>query len=134
MTKISENKYVFESEHNMATLSYVKKELQNNSSENSNNIQHLTIELCDLIERILKNQNEMQQQLEDNGFDKNQSNNDVDNFNLDKESVKKIILKEISVGQIFYPSDIANEYSLDLRMVMTIMDELKESKQIIENM
>jgi hypothetical protein len=51
----------------------------------------------------------------------------------DKESVKKIILKEISIGQIFYPSDISDEYNLDLKMVMDVMSELKENKQIVEN-
>ena len=56
-----------------------------------------------------------------------------DNFDLDKESVKKIILKETHVGQIFYPSDIANEHGLDLETVMEVMSELKENKRIIED-
>ncbi len=59
--------------------------------------------------------------------------NNEDNFDLDKESVKKIILKEVRIGQVFYPSDIANEYNLDLETVMDVISELKESKQITEN-
>ena len=63
-----------------------------------------------------------------------QENAGENNFDLDKESVKKIILKEISVGQIFYPSDIANEHNLDLETVMDVMSELKINKQIVEKL
>ena len=56
-----------------------------------------------------------------------------DNFGLDKESVKKIILRETKAGQIFYPSDIANEFNLDLKTVMDAVYELKENKQLVES-
>ena len=68
------------------------------------------------------------------GLDETQASKDEDNFDLDKESVKKIILKEISTGQVFHPSDIANEYDLDLKMVMDVMSELKENEQITEKL
>ena len=71
--------------------------------------------------------------MESYGLVQIQENTSEDNFDLDKESVKKIILKEISIGQIFYPSDISDEYNLDLKMVMDVMSELKENKQIVEN-
>ena len=68
------------------------------------------------------------------GLDETQASKDEDNFDLDKESVKKIILKEISISQVVHPSDIANEYDLDLKMVMDVMSELKENKQITEKL
>ena len=71
--------------------------------------------------------------LEGYDLDKMQENTGEDNFDLDKESVKKLILKEISVGQVFYPSDISNEYNLDLEMVIDVMSELMTSKHIVEN-
>lgn len=60
--------------------------------------------------------------------------NNEGNFNLDKASVRKIILKETSVGQIFYPSDIADKHNLDLETVMDVMSELKENGQVVENL
>jgi hypothetical protein len=72
--------------------------------------------------------------MESYGLVQIQENTSEDNFDLDKESVKKIILKEISIGQIFYPSDISDEYNLDLKMVMDVMSELKENKQIVEKL
>ena len=68
------------------------------------------------------------------GLDETQASKDEDNFDLDRESVKKIVLKEISIGQAVHPSDIANEYDLDLKMVMDVMSELKESEQITEKL
>lgn len=134
MTKLFPNKYDVEYEQNMDRLAYIKKEFQNTSSANSDKFQYLGVELCDLLERVLKNDDKTQHMIENYGLDQIQANNGEDNFDLDKENVKRIILKEISVGQIFYPSDIANEYNLDLKMVIDVMSELKESKQIIENL
>ncbi len=134
MTKVSVDKHEAEYEQNMQTLEYIKKEFQNTTSANSNNFVYLGGELCDLLERVLRNQDKVQHMIESYGLDQIQENNSEDNFDLDKENVKRIILKEISVGQVFYPSDIANEYNLDLKMVMDVMSELKENKQIIEKL
>jgi hypothetical protein len=115
-------------------LEYIKKEFQNSTHVNLDDFKYLGLELCDLVERILKNNDEkIQRMMESYGLVQMQENTSEDNFDLDKESVKKIILKEISIGQIFYPSDISDEYNLDLKMVMDVMSELKENKQIVEN-
>lgn len=133
MTIISDNKTLDELEHPMDTLAYIKSEFQTSSMSNPDNMKNLCIELCELIERILKNQNDMRRDKEEEEeFEERQISNGGDNFDLDTESVKKIILKEVSVGQIFYPSDIANEHGLDLQTVIQVMNELKETKQIIE--
>ena len=115
-------------------MEYIKKEFQNTAHTDLDNFRCLGIELCDLIEGVLKNNDKTQQMIESYGLIQMQENTSGDNFDLDKESVKKIILKEISVGQIFYPSDMANEYNLDLKMVMDVVSELKENKQIVENL
>ncbi len=121
-------------EQNILRLDYIKKEFQNSTHVNLDDFKYLGLELCDLVERLLKDNDEkIQQMMENYGLAQIQENTGDDNFDLDKESVKKIILKEISIGQIFYPSDISNEYNLDLKMVMNVMSELKENKQIIEN-
>ncbi len=134
MTKISIDKHEVEYEQDIQRLEYIKKEFQNTSSTNSNNFVYLVSELYDLLERVLKKQDKVQRMIESHGLDQIQENNGEDNFDLDKENVKRIILKEISVGQVFYPSDIANEHNLDLKIVMDVMSELKENKQIVEKL
>ena len=39
------------------------------------------------------------------------------NLDLNKEQMKEILLKEIKIGQTFYPSDIAHDRGLDLMVV-----------------
>ena len=125
---------IIQEQQNIYRLDYIKKEFQNSTYTNSDDFKYLGFELCDLLERLLKNNDDkIQQMIESYGLVQIQENTSEDNFDLDKEHVKKIILKEISIGQIFYPSDIANEYNLDLKMVMDVMSELKENKQIVEN-
>ena len=121
-----------ESEQNLQTLEYIKTQFQDSASNpiNLTKFVDLNLELCSLLERVLTRQYTFQQILE--SLDQIQQDNGEDNFDLDKESVKELILKETRVGQIFYPSDLANDYGLDLKTVMEVMSELKESKQIIE--
>ena len=90
--------------------------------------------ICIMKEKSLTmKENEMQQQqIEDGGFSGDQLNKSEDNFDLSKNDVKKMILKEISVGDEFYPSDIADKYNLDFQTVMVVIDELKENKQVVE--
>lgn len=123
-----------ESEQNLQTLEYIKTRFQDSASNpiNLTKFVDLNLELCNLLERVLTRQYTFQQILESHGLDQIQQDNGEDNFDLDKESVKELILKETRVGQIFYPSDLANDYGLDLKTVMEVMSELKESKQIIE--
>ena len=48
---------------------------------------------------------------------------------LTKEQIKSLILQEIAIGQVFYPSDIADKFGLDLVVVMDVISELeKEGK------
>ena len=121
-------------EQDISRLDCIRKEFQNSTHINSDDFAYLGLELCGLVERLLENNDEkIQQMMESYGLVQIQENTGKDNFDLDKESVKKIILKEISIGQIFYPSEISDEYNLDLKMVMDVISELKENKQIIEN-
>ena len=99
-----------------------------------NSLTYLTSELCELMERMLTENKTLWDMVRIHGLDETQASKDEDNFDLDKESVKKIILKEISIGQAVHPSDISNEYDLDLKMVMDVMSELKESEQITEKL
>ena len=128
MTKLFTDKHEIESEQNMSRLEYIKKEFQNTAPTDFNDFQYLSLELCDLLERILKKNDETQHMIESYGLAEIQENNDEDNFDSDKENIKKIILKEISIGQIFYPSDIANEHNLDLEMVMNVMSGIKRKE------
>ena len=52
------------------------------------------------------------------------------NFELDHKEVKNLILEKIAIGEIFYPSDIADMYSLDLKTVMDVISKLTKTGQI----
>ena len=56
-----------------------------------------------------------------------------DNFDLDKEGVKKLLLKELSSGQVFWPSDMADKHNLDLQTVMAAVADLIKSKHLKVN-
>ncbi len=131
MKRISTDKTEIVLEQNTYTLEYIKKAFQNTPHVDSDYFRYLGIELCGLMERVLKDNDKKQQMLESYGLVQIQEITDENNFDLDKESVRKIILKEISMGQIFYPSDICNKHNLDLEMVMIVINELRESGQII---
>ena len=136
MTTISVTKPKHEIDYyqNKQRLQYIQHQFQKNEYSDINSLTYLTSELCELMERMLTENKTLWDIVKIHGLDETQASKDEDNFDLDKESVKKIILKEISIGQVFYPSDIANEYNLDLKMVMDVMSELKENKQIIEKL
>ena len=137
MTKLFVNEQNMQQEQNLPILEYRKKEFQNIESVNLDNFKYLDPKLYALFEMtlkiVLKNEDNIQQAIEKWGLAQMPISGNENNFDLDKENIKKIILKEISIGQAFYPSDIANKYNLDLKMVMDVISELKESKQITEN-
>lgn len=57
----------------------------------------------------------------------------VNVFEIPKEKVKDTILKTIKIGEVFYPSEIANQFGLDLKMVIEVIDELKREGKISDN-
>ena len=133
MIRLSTNGARITHEQNTDTLKYIKKRYQNPNA-NLDDIKDRGIELCALMEKVLKDNEQTRQMLESYDLDQMQEITGEDNFDLDKESVKKLILKELSIGQVFYPGDIANEYNLDLKTVMDVMSELRASKHIAENL
>jgi len=56
----------------------------------------------------------------------------INQLELTKEQVKEIILREINIGQIFYPSDVANKFGLDLITVIDAMQELKNDGKLTD--
>ena len=57
----------------------------------------------------------------------------VTTFDISKDEIKDTILKATKVGEIFYPSDIANKFGLDLKTVIEVIDELKREGNISDN-
>jgi hypothetical protein len=51
---------------------------------------------------------------------------------ISEKEVKDYILKNIEIGQIFYPSDIANELGINLLTVIEAINELKEEGRLEE--
>ncbi len=52
---------------------------------------------------------------------------------LTNEQIRELLLKEINVGDIFYPSDFANEHGLDLMLVMDVVDSLRNEGKLINS-
>ncbi|WOV93590.1 MAG: hypothetical protein R1F52_02895 [Candidatus Nitrosoabyssus spongiisocia] len=46
------------------------------------------------------------------------------NFGLQKDTIKEIFMNAYEKGRTFYPSDLANDFNLDMEQVMKAMDEL----------
>jgi len=54
--------------------------------------------------------------------------------NISFEEIKEMILQEIKVGEVFYPSDLANKFGLDLKTVMEVVNNLKTEGKMIEKL
>ena len=54
----------------------------------------------------------------------------IDELDLTKDQIKEIILNKTKLGEIFYPSDIANNFGLDLVKVMDAISELKKEGKL----
>ena len=52
---------------------------------------------------------------------------------LTNEQIRELLLKEINVGDIFYPSDFANEHGLDLMLVMDVVGSLRNEGKLINS-
>ena len=48
-----------------------------------------------------------------------------DNFDMTQDQIKELILREVSVGESFYPSDIAVKHGLDFDAVLEVVDRLR---------
>lgn len=59
--------------------------------------------------------------------------NDVVNVTDNEVDIREALLENIKIGQIFYPSDIANKYGFDLMSVMKVIQDLKEEGKFIES-
>lgn len=57
----------------------------------------------------------------------------VNVFDLTKEDVKETILNATKIGDVFYPSDIANQFGLELKTVVAVIEELKREGKISES-
>ena len=44
--------------------------------------------------------------------------------------IKDLILKEVTIGEPFYPSDIAMKHNLDFDLVLEVIDELRNEGRI----
>ena len=96
---------------------------------------YLTIKLQEKIlqlskdnEELLKNNKELLEIISKHGLDEQEKYND--NLEFDKEKIKQIILDNIKIDQIFYPSDIAMKYGADLMTVVEATEELKKEKKL----
>ena len=127
MKIINSDNHEIEFEEKMTALTHLKKSFANKST-NLDRFRDSCLELCNLLEKTIKDNERIKVSLKNNLVQ--MQDDDDNNFDLDKKSVKKIVLKEISIGQTFYPSDIANKYNLDLKTLHDVITELKEDKQI----
>ncbi len=108
-------------------LQRIKNEFQNGQSEPSN---QTFLGLCDLIERMIRDNEEIRHVMESQDLEEAQEDYSQDNFNLDVKAVKDLILEKISMGDVFYPSDVANRYNLDLMTVTEAISELREDGKV----
>ena len=54
------------------------------------------------------------------------------NFGLQKDTIKEIFMNAYAKGRTFYPSDLANDFNLDMEQVMKAMDELYNERIIVD--
>ena len=112
-------------------LEHMREALSHMTTEKSDDLIELLSSMFDLMEIILKNQSS-ERIIEDRDLKPMPEDNSDNNFDLDQESVKKIILEEITIGQVFYPDDVAAKHNLDLRTVMSVISDLKENGKMAE--
>ena len=53
-----------------------------------------------------------------------------DNYDMDAEQVRQLILENYELGECFYPSDIADKYGLEYGAVLEAIDLLREERRI----
>ena len=110
-------------------LKRIRDSLSNVTKEPANFTETL-LSVCNVLEFILKNQ--QTEYVEDYSLKPLPKGSDENNFDLDYEGVKNIIQNEISIGQVFYPSDVADKYNLDLRTVMSVISDLIKDGKMAE--
>lgn len=53
-----------------------------------------------------------------------------DNYDMDAEQVRRLILENYELGECFYPSDIADKYGLNYGAVLEAIDMLRKERRI----
>lgn len=53
-----------------------------------------------------------------------------DNYDMDPEQIRQLILKNYKLGESFYPSDIADKHGLDYDAVLEAIDLLRKERRI----
>ena len=53
-----------------------------------------------------------------------------DNYDMSVEDIKKLIVKECTLGQQYYPGDLAFEYGLNYNAVLEAVASLKEEGRV----
>ncbi|WOV93007.1 MAG: hypothetical protein R1F52_07880 [Candidatus Nitrosoabyssus spongiisocia] len=105
------------------------------SEKNINSVDslfHAYLELNTLLTRILLENKSLTRFIQQNLADNYVESINMDNFELDKTEVKKLLLHEIKIGEVFYPSDICKKYGLDLKIVVDVISELKQQGRFME--
>jgi predicted transcriptional regulator len=49
---------------------------------------------------------------------------------LSKDAIKNLILKDVQIGEVFYPSDIADRLGTDILSVIEAVAELKKEGRL----
>lgn len=52
--------------------------------------------------------------------------------NLTKDQVKQTILQATKIGDVYYPSDLASKFGMDLKTVVEVIEELKQEGKFKE--
>ncbi|MYG32488.1 MAG: hypothetical protein F4202_00550 [Cenarchaeum sp. SB0677_bin_16] len=58
------------------------------------------------------------------------TSDEPDNSDMSVEEVKELILAEVELDRPFYPSDLAEEYGLDLNATLEAVDMLRKEGRI----
>lgn len=115
-------------------LAYLQQEIKpNNSIGAPDSLLFAYQELHSLVERLLDDNRSLWEFIKQDELEDLQESVSTNNFDLNKEQIKNILLKEIEIGQVFYPSDISDEYGLDLKSVVEVLAELKQQGHLVEN-
>lgn len=85
-----------------------------------------------VVQVLVEENEEMRSIVQKSGLEAITVNEIPDNVSLSKDRIKELILQEINIGQVFYPSDIAKKFGLDLSIVMDVIDKLKKENKLSE--
>ena len=107
---------------------FADMDLKAENLQTNNQIIYLLIKFQESIQQLSKENKELREIMSEYGLDRQE--NDDNNLDFDTEKIKQLILDNIKTGQIFYPSDIAIKYNVDLMKVVEATNELKKEKKL----